>query len=388
MIFLLAIIYLSFISLGLPDALLGAAWPNMYPEFQVPVSYAGMISMIIAFGTIISSLQSDRLTKRFGTGKVTAVSVGITALALWGFSISHSFILLCLWAIPYGLGAGSVDASLNNYVALHYSSKHMSWLHCMWGIGATLGPYIMGAVLTGGATWNTGYRIISVLQIALTAVLVFSLPKWNGQNTSSGETIHAKALSLKEILVIPGAKAVMLCFFCYCAIESTTMLWASSYLHLAKGVDAKTAASFAGMFCIGITIGRGINGFIAMKLKDRQMIRMGQAIILTGIIVMILPFGKTVSLIGFSLIGLGCAPVYPCIIHSTPLHFGAERSQAIIGVQMASAYVGTCLMPPLFGLIANHISIRLLPVYLLLLLALMIYMHELLEKITSRDTDV
>ena len=380
MVFLLAIIYLSFISLGLPDALLGAAWPNMYPQFQVPVSYAGIISMIIALGTIISSLQSDRLTRKFGTGKVTAVSVGITALALWGFSISHSFILLCLWAIPYGLGAGSVDASLNNYVALHYSSKHMSWLHCMWGIGATLGPYIMGAVLTGGATWNTGYRIISVLQIALTAILIFSLPKWKGQNTASGETVHGKALSLKEILAIPGAKAVMICFFCYCAIESTTMLWASSYLHLSKGVDAKTAASFAGMFCIGITIGRGINGFIAMKLKDCQMIRMGQAIILTGIIVMILPFGKTVSLIGFSLIGLGCAPVYPCIIHSTPSHFGAERSQAIIGVQMASAYVGTCLMPPLFGLIANHISIRLLPVYLLILLALMVYMHELLER--------
>ena len=380
MVFLLAIIYLSFISLGLPDALLGAAWPNMYPQFQVPVSYAGIISMIIALGTIISSLQSDRLTRKFGTGKVTAVSVGITALALWGFSISHSFILLCLWAIPYGLGAGSVDASLNNYVALHYSSKHMSWLHCMWGIGATLGPYIMGAVLTGGATWNTGYRIISVLQIVLTAVLVFSLPKWKGQNTSSGETVHGKALSLKEILAISGAKAVMICFFCYCAIESTTMLWASSYLHLSKGVDAKTAASFAGMFCIGITIGRGINGFIAMKLKDRQMIRMGQAIILAGIIVMILPFGKTVSLVGFSLIGLGCAPVYPCIIHSTPLHFGAERSQAIIGVQMASAYVGTCLMPPLFGLIANHVSIRLLPVYLLILLALMVYMHELLER--------
>ena len=380
MVFLLAIIYLSFISLGLPDALLGAAWPNMYPQFQVPVSYAGIISMIIAFGTIISSLQSDRLTRKFGTGKVTAVSVGITTFALWGFSISHSFILLCLWAIPYGLGAGSVDASLNNYVALHYSSKHMSWLHCMWGIGATLGPYIMGAVLTGGATWNTGYRIISVLQIALTAVLIFSLPKWKRQNTSSGETVHGKALSLKEILAIPGAKAVMICFFCYCAIESTTMLWASSYLHLSKGVDAKTAASFAGMFCIGITIGRGINGFIAMKLKDCQMIRMGQAIILTGIIVMILPFGKTVSLIGFSLVGLGCAPVYPCIIHSTPSHFGAERSQAIIGVQMASAYVGTCLMPPLFGLIANHISIRLLPVYLLILLALMVYMHELLER--------
>ena len=378
--FLLGIIYLSFISLGLPDALLGAAWPNMYPEFHVPVSYAGAISMIIAFGTIISSLQSDRLTRRFGTGKVTAVSVGITALALWGFSISHSFLMLCLWAVPYGLGAGSVDASLNNYVALHYASKHMSWLHCMWGVGATLGPYIMGAVLTGGATWNTGYRIISILQIVLTAVLVFSLPKWKEQKTSSEETMGGKVLSLKEIIGIPGAKAIMICFFCYCAVEQTTMLWASSYLNLAKGVDAKTAASFAGMFCIGITVGRGINGFIAMKLNDRQMIRMGQAIILSGIIVMLFPFGQMVSLLGFVLIGLGCAPVYPCIIHSTPDHFGAERSQAIIGVQMASAYIGTCLMPPLFGLIANHISIRLLPVYLLVLLGLMVYMHERLER--------
>ena len=382
MSFLLGIIYLSFISLGLPDALLGAAWPNMYPEFQVPVSYAGIISMIIALGTIISSLQSDRLTKKFGTGKVTAVSVGITAFALWGFSVSHSFILLCLWAIPYGIGAGSVDASLNNYVALHYASKHMSWLHCMWGIGATLGAYIMGAALTGGATWNTGYRIISVLQIILTAALIFSLPKWKKQNTISENGSIRKALSLKEILAIPGAKAIMLCFFCYCAIEQTTMLWASSYLNLAKGVDAKTAASFAGMFCIGITIGRGINGFIAMRLKDRQMIRMGQAIIFIGIIIMVLPFGQAVSLIGFSLIGLGCAPVYPCIIHSTPEHFGADRSQAIIGVQMASAYIGTCLMPPLFGLIANHISIRLLPLYLLILLILMTYMHELLERKT------
>lgn len=377
---LLGIIYLAFISLGLPDALLGSAWPNMYPEFQVPVSYAGVISMIIAFGTIISSLQSDRLTKKFGTGMVTAVSVGITAAALWGFSVSHNFALLCLWAIPYGLGAGSVDASLNNYVALHYASKHMSWLHCMWGIGATLGPYIMGAVLTGGAAWNTGYRVISILQVVLTAILIFSLPKWKKQKMSVENTNGGKVLSLKEILSIPGAKAIMICFFCYCALEQTTILWASSYLNLAKGINAKTAASFAGMFCIGITIGRGINGFIAMKLKDRQMIRMGQSIILTGIIIMLLPFGKAVSLIGFSLIGLGCAPIYPCMLHSTPEHFGAEHSQAIIGVQMASAYVGTCLMPPLFGLVAEHISIRLLPLYLLLLLTLMTYMHELLNR--------
>ena len=248
MSFLLGIIYLSFISLGLPDAQLGSAWPNMYPEFQVPVSYAGMISMIIAFGTILSSLQSDRLTRRFGTGKVTAASVGITALALWGFSVSHSFLQLCLWAIPYGLGAGSVDASLNNYVALHYASKHMSWLHCMWGVGTTLGPYIMGAVLTGGAAWNMGYRVMSLLQMVLTAVLIISLPKWKEENPAGEETKGGKPLTFREIISIPGAKAIMLCFFCYCAVEQTTMLWASSYLNLAKGIDAKTAASFAGIF--------------------------------------------------------------------------------------------------------------------------------------------
>lgn len=383
MSFLLGIIYLSFISLGLPDALLGAAWPNMYPEFNVPVSYAGAISMIISFGTIISSLQSDRLTKKFGTGKVTATSVGITALALWGFSISHSFISLCLWAIPYGLGAGSVDASLNNYVALHYASKHMSWLHCMWGIGATLGPYIMGYVLTKGASWNIGYFVISILQIILTAVLVFSLPKWKKQNASSEDSTNDKPLTLKQIFAIPGAKEIMVCFLCYSAIEQTTMLWASSYLNLAKGVDATTAASFASLFCIGITIGRGINGFIAMKLKDNQMIRMGQGIILIGVIIMLLPLNKVFSLIAFSLIGLGCAPIYPCIIHSTPEHFGEENSQAIIGVQMASAYVGSCLMSPLFGLIADNISIKLLPLYLFILLILMILMHEMLEKKTK-----
>lgn len=380
MSFLLGIIYLSFISLGLPDALLGSAWPNMYPEFQVPVSYAGMISMIIAFGTILSSLQSDCLTKRFGTSKVTAASVGITALALWGFSVSHSFLQLCLWAIPYGLGAGSVDASLNNYVALHYASKHMSWLHCMWGVGTTLGPYIMGAVLTGGAAWNMGYRVISLLQIVLTAVLIISLPKWKEENPAGEETKGGKPLTFREIISIPGAKAIMLCFFCYCAVEQTTMLWASSYLNLAKGIDAKTAASFAGMFCIGITVGRGINGFIAMKWKDEQMVRMGEGIILMGILVMLLPLGKLASLIGFSLVGLGCAPIYPCIIHSTPEYFGAERSQAMIGVQMASAYVGICLMPPFFGLLANHISIRILPLYLLLFLVIMGIMYELLNK--------
>ena len=373
MMFLLGIIYLSFISLGLPDALLGSAWPNIYLEFEVPVSYAGIISMIIAVGTVISSLLSDCLTKKYGTGKVTAISVGTTALALFGFSISHNFISLCLWAIPYGLGAGSVDASLNNYVALHFSSKHMSWLHCMWGIGATLGPYIMGLVLTNNKPWNDGYLIISILQVILTIILIASLKKWKKQDNIAAST---KALSLKEILNIPGAKEIMICFFCYSAIEQTSMLWASSYLNLAEGIDAKTAATFASLFCIGITIGRGINGFIAMKLKDEQMIHMGIVIISIGIISMFLSY----SLLGFILIGLGCAPIYPCIIHSTPNHFGANNSQAIIGVQMASAYIGTCLMPPLFGSIARHLSIKLLPIYLLLFLLLMTIMNELLNK--------
>ena len=230
-----------------------------------------------------------------------------------------------------------------------------------------------------------GYRVISLIQIVLTAVLIFSLPKWKGKNQDTGKQTGSRALSLKEIFAIPGAKAVMVCFFCYCAVEQTAMLWASSYLTLAKGVPAQTAASFAGMFCIGITIGRGINGFIAMKLKDAQMIRMGMGIILLGILVMLLPLGEVFSLIGFSLIGLGCAPVYPCIIHSTPAHFGAENSQAIIGVQMASAYVGTLLMPPLFGLLADHVSIGLLPFYLLILLGLMVYMHEVLNRKTKKS---
>lgn len=383
---LLLIIYLSFISLGLPDALLGAAWPSMYRELHVSISYAGAISMIIAFGTIISSLQSDRLTRKLGTGKVTAISVAMTAAALFGFSTSHSFVALCLWAIPYGLGAGSVDASLNNYVALHYESKHMSWLHCMWGIGAAAGPYIMGYVLTNGRSWNSGYRVISVLQIILTMILIFSLPLWKNRPEiidDNGQEVSAKALSLREVIRIPGAKEIMVCFFCYCALEQTAGLWASSYLSLYKGVSAETAATFASMFYIGITIGRALSGFVTMKLNDVQMIRLGQVLIAVGILIMFLPFGQTLSLVGLIVIGLGCAPIYPCIIHSTPTHFGADKSQAIIGIQMASAYVGTLLMPPVFGLIANHITVALLPVYLFIILILMFVMHEALTKKAS-----
>ncbi|MEW9939123.1 sugar MFS transporter [Clostridium butyricum] len=378
---LLAVIYLSFISLGLPDSLLGSAWPAMYSEFGVPVSYAGIISMIIAAGTILSSLQSHRLTRKLGTGKVTAISVAMTAVALFGFSFSNSFWILCFWAIPYGLGAGSVDASLNNYVALNYASRHMSWLHCMWGVGASLGPYIMGYAMTGGQGWNSGYGYIAVLQIVLTIILIFSLPLWkNRAEEKNADDVNAKTLTLKEIIKISGAKEIMITFVCYCALEQTTGLWASSYLTLHKGISADKAASFASMFFIGITIGRAFSGFITMKLSDSKMIRLGQGVAAIGIITLMLPFGEYISLIGLIMIGLGCAPIYPCIIHSTPEYFGADKSQAIIGVQMASAYIGTLLMPPIFGLIAEYINVSLYPVYLFIVMIFMVVMHEALLR--------
>lgn len=379
---LLAIIYLSFISLGLPDSLLGSAWPTIYPEFGTPVSYAGIISMIISAGTVFSSLQSDRLTKKFGPGKVTAFSVLTTAIALFGFSTASSFWMLVLWAIPYGLGAGGVDASLNNYVALHYESKHMSWLHCMWGVGTSVSPYIMTYALTSANDWHMGYRYVSIIQIVLTIFIMFSLPLWKNVDTS--ETTEngskPKALSLKEILQIRGAKSIMLVMFGYCALETTAGLWASSFLVLNHGVDAKTAASFASLFFIGITVGRGISGFITMKLSDNQMIRLGLSIICIGIILEALPFGSLSALIGLIIIGLGCAPVYPCVIHSTPVNFGPEKSQAVVGVQMASAYVGSMLAPIVFGFLADHVSIKLFPIYLFLMLVLMFVMHNKLIK--------
>lgn len=382
---LLVIIYLAFISLGLPDSLLGSVWPTIYKEFSVPVSYAGGISVIIALGTILSSLQSDRLTKKLGTGKVTAISVLMTAVALFGFSISHSYTALCLWAIPYGLGAGSVDASLNNYVALHYESRHMSWLHCMWGIGASLGPYIMGYALTTGQGWNMGYRYISVLQIVLAAILFFSLSLWKKKSITDldqNSEVSSKPLSLQQIVKMPGAREILISFFGYCALEQTSGLWASSYLVLQRGLAAETAAGFASLFFVGITIGRAVGGFLTMKLNDTQMIRLGLGLIMCGIVCLLLPFGSMAALFGLVFIGLGCAPVYPSIIHSTPKHFGADKSQAMIGVQMASAYVGTCIMPPVFGLIANHISISLFPVYLLTILVLITVMYEkMLSKV-------
>lgn len=383
---LLALIYVCFISLGLPDSLLGSAWPIMQHDLNVPMSYAGIISVIIFIGTIISSFMSDWLVKKVSSGKITAISVSMTAIALFGFSISDRFWMLLLWAIPYGLGAGGVDAVLNNYVALHFKAQHMSWLHCFWGVGASISPYIMSYALVELENWSSGYRIVSIIQIVLSIIIFCSLPLWKKSvdNSSDSDTTSTAPLKLKDILSIKGAIPCFWMFFAYCAFELTTTLWTSTYLVESRGIDAETASAFASLFYIGITVGRAINGFLAMRFGDRALIRMGICITLVGLLAVLLPIGNEPALVGFIIMGLGCAPIYPCIIHMTPDVFGRDKSQAMIGFQMGFAYVGFCVMPPLFGIIAQNISAGLLPVYLLLLLIVMMLMHEIMIKKTSK----
>ena len=378
---LLPVIYLAFISLGLPDSVLGAAWPSMYGELGAALSWAGVVSMIVSLGTIVSALCSERLTLRLGPGGVTAVSVLLTAVALLGFSLSGQFWQLCLWAVPYGLGAGSVDAALNNYVALHYESRHMSWLHCMWGLGASAGPVIMGRALAGGS-WQGGYRTIALLQFALTAVLLLSLPLWK-RPQANVEGAEFKPHPIPELLRRPGVPQVLVCFFCYCALESTAGMWAASYCTLVRGIDAGTAARWASLFYVGITVGRGVSGFLTMKVNDQNMIRLGQALIAAGTVLILLPTGQGTLFAGLITVGLGCAPIYPSIIHETPINFGREVSMSMTGLQMATAYVGTCLVPPLFGLLAQYVTPALYPWALAVILVLMFVMAESLHRKTA-----
>ena len=378
---LLIIIYIAFISLGLPDSILGSAWPIMYREMNVPVSYAGIISMIISACTIVSSMNINRVVARLGTGLMTAISVAMTAMGLFGFAMSNSFLLLCLWSIPYGLGAGCVDAALNNFVALHYKSKHMSWLHCFWGIGATAGPYIMGFCLAGGMRWTKGYLIIGILQAILSVALFVSLPLWKGNDQmQTGEDGKVKVLSIREILHMKGAKNVLVAFFCYCCYESTAGLWASSYMTLHCGIDVETAARWAALFYMGITIGRFLSGFVSEKFGDKNMTRMGQGIALVGGLVLLIFRAPIAVLAGLLLFGLGCAPIYPSMLHATPDHFGTENSQALMGVQMGFAYIGITIMPTIFGWIAEYISIGLYAAYLLLFLMIQIVFIENLNR--------
>lgn len=372
---LLLLIYLAFISLGLPDSLLGSAWPVIHQELQVPLSYAGAVTMIISFGTICSSLMSERLTKKLGVNIVTVCSVLLTAIALYGFSTASAFWMLCLWGIPYGLGAGAIDAALNNYVALHYNSRRMSWLHCFWGVGTIISPYIMSYALTT-SVWQNGYRMVSFLQMGITVILLVTLPVWKvNRKANEQKAEQAAVIGIRGALKIKGVPQLLLGFFSYCSLESTLLLWSSSYLVGAKGVTAQKAAAFASLFCIGITAGRFLSGLVTEKLGDYNLIRIGTGILLLGCIAMILPLKTDVAALGgLVVMGLGCAPVYPSIIHATPDNFGAQNSQAIIGIQMASAYVGSTFMPPVFGLIANHISVALMPFFVLFFIVLMYIM--------------
>lgn len=378
---LLAIIYIAFISLGLPDSLLGSGWPVMYKEFSAPLSYAGIISMIISASTIVSSLCSDKLTRKLGTGLVTALSTLLTAVALLGFSVSNSFVLLCILSVPYGLGAGAIDAAMNNYVALHYNSRHMSWLHCFWGVGACISPYIMSYALSSEHGWRGGYSFVSVLQIVITLFLFFTLPLWKKVNHKNSDLEKSSvALSIKDVFRIKGVPLILIAFLCYCSFEWTACLWACSYLAEYRGLDTDTAAAFGAFFFVGITIGRFLCGFVSDRVGDKNMIRIGLITISAGLFFVLLPIESPIlSLVGLMIGGIGAAPVYPSIIHSTPTHFGAENSQSIIGIQMAFAYVGSTLAPPVFGWIADYISMGFYPFYLLLFVVMTFMMTEKLN---------
>ncbi len=380
--FLLALIYLAFISLGLPDSLLGAGWPVMHTELGVSVSFMGIISMVISGGTIVSSLLSDKLTHKFGTRAVTVASVFLTVAALFGFSFSGSFSMLIIFAVPYGLGAGAIDAALNNYMALHYKAKHMSWLHCFWGVGAIISPFIMSFALKN-LNWNSGYRIVGFIQLAIALLLLVTLPVWKINKTES--TADTKRVGLTAALKIKGVPFLLIGFFAYCAAEATAMYWASTYFTEVKGISGDRAASFAALFYIGITLGRFASGFITERLGDRRMILLGTGILACGIMILLIPVQSYMTAFAaFLVIGFGCAPIYPCIIHSTPANFGAENSGAIIGIQMASAYVGSTFIPPLFGLFGNAVGFSVMPVYLLAFFALMIIMTEATFRITGK----
>lgn len=378
---LLVIIYLSFISLGLPDSLLGSAWPTMVSELNAPLWGAGILQMTTSLCTIISSLNSARLIRRFGTGRLTALSCLLTATALMGMSFAPHYAFLLLLCIPLGLGAGAVDAAINNYVALHCEPRHMNWLHCFWGVGTIISPMVMSAVLAGGMRWTAGYRGVSAMQLALSIVLFSALKLWQDVS-AQGEERSAKVLTVRQVLSLPGAKQGLLNFTCYCAVESTFMLWSATYLVMVRGMDAARAASMGGLFFIGITVGRGVSGFIAMKLKPRQMVRLGQTLMAAAGVLLLVP-GTAVTLAGILLMGLGCAPVYPNIVQDTPRNYGAENSQAVIGVQMAFAYIGSLFMPTIFGWIAELLGYGILPVFALALTAVMIALFNSQQRIVD-----
>lgn len=382
---LLVLVYVSFISLGLPDSLLGSAWPVVRADLGVPLAFEGILSMTISGGTIVSSFLSSKVIGKFGTGKTTFVSVAMTAAALIGMSFAPSFVWLCVMAVPLGLGAGAVDAGLNNFVALHYKEKHMNWLHCFWGIGVTLSPLILSAFIgDDGAGWRKGYLTVGIIQTVLVLILVLSLPLWKKAEKAPEGEESAEKFSYKEVFGKTIVRTTLVAFFAYCSVESVMGLWGSSYLVETKTFDVQTAARMVSLYYLGITIGRFLSGLLSMKMSGRSMIRVGQGFVLAGVLLMFLPFGIAPAMVGFVLIGLGCAPIYPSLLHDTPKRVGVKLSQALMGIQMAFAYIGSTFMPPIFGLLAENVSVGIFPFFLLGFAVIMIVATEVTYKLQEK----
>ncbi|MGG3662325.1 MFS transporter [Bacillus gobiensis] len=380
-VFFLIIIYLAFISLGLPDSLLGAAWPVMHMDYGESLETAGLLYMVIAGGTIVSSLISGILIKRFGTGNVTFISCILTASALIGFTFAPSMIWLVVCCVPLGLGAGAVDSALNNYVAAHYKAHHMSWLHCFWGVGATAGPIIMSQFITGHGSWRNGYLTVAIIQFALVIILLFTLPLWNrfsktNQETNKDIVLPEQPRQQVNPLKIKGVKLTLIAFLFYCGVEITVGLWGSSFLVNSKGLAPGDAALWVSLFYAGITVGRLITGFITMKVSNKLLIRSGQIMTVSGALLLILPFPIGFSLVGFMIVGLGLAPIYPCMLHETPARFGKENSQTLMGYQMAVAYSGTTFLPPFLGWVASYFSMGIFPLFILIYAITMLLCSE------------
>ena len=373
---LIAVIYLIFISLGLPDSLLGSGWPQMQLTFGVPSSYAGYVSMTISFMTIISALLSPAMIRRIHTKWIVISSIALTVLGLIGFSICRQYWMLFIFAIPYGLGAGAIDASVNHYVAENYSGAVMNFLHCFYGIGAMISPYIMSVALKH-AHWNEGYRWTSFLQLGILIVVVLSLPLWKAKD-SANESGGENSAGIAETIKVPGVILTLIAFFAYCSGEATCFLWTPSYFAGTKaGLSDEKIAAFGSLIFGGLMLGRLISGFVSNRLGDRKLIRIGIAVELIGILMLFIPvYDYRLAVIGFIVIGTGMGPIYPSIQHMAPLNFGKEHSAAVIGMQMAAAYAGSTFMPMVFGLLQQRIGIQIMPVYLIIFAALNIIMLE------------
>ena len=372
---LLVVIYISFIGLGIPDSLFGAAWPAIYGEFSLPISFGSFVTVTISCCTVVSSVLSSRVIGRFGTNKVSAVSTALTALGLFGFSCAGSFPWLILCAIPLGLGAGAIDTALNNYVALHYSATHMSFLHCFYGVGVSLSPYILSLVISGPAGWRGGYRVALCIQLCITALMFLTLPVWakaHGKESGGGEDVVSEALPIREVLRIPGVKGMCLLFITSVGIETTCGTWGSTFLVEYKHMAADQAAGMVTFYYIGMALGRFLSGVLASRLHSWKIIRLGQWVLGAAVVVLLLPAPAPVSAVGLFLVGLGNGPLFPNFNYLTPESFGPQRSQSVMGVQMAFSYVGSMGIPTLFGVLAQLTTVGLLPLYLLVFFVVMV----------------